>query len=325
MDFPRYRPRRLRRNEKLRELVRETTLGPKNFIYPLFVGPGRDRVQPVASMPGVAQFSVDRVVQECDEVNSLGIPAVILFGIPEHKDPLGSEAYADSGVVQQAIRAIKEKIPELLVITDVCLCEYTDHGHCGVIKNGDVDNDSTLELLVKEALSHARAGADMVGPSDMMDGRVGAIRTALDASSFSHVAIMAYSAKYASGFYGPFREAAESTPQFGDRRSYQMDPANADEALREVELDIREGADIVMVKPAMAYLDVIYRVKQKFGYPVAAYNVSGEYSMIKAAGQNGWIDEGRIMMEVLLAIKRAGADMILTYFAKDAARLLRGQ
>jgi len=276
-------------------------------------------------MPGVAQFSVDRVVQECDEVNSLGIPAVILFGIPEHKDPLGSEAYADSGVVQQAIRAIKEKIPELLVITDVCLCEYTDHGHCGVIKNGDVDNDSTLELLVKEALSHARAGADMVGPSDMMDGRVGAIRSALDASSFSHVAIMAYSAKYASGFYGPFREAAESTPQFGDRRSYQMDPANADEALREVELDIREGADIVMVKPAMAYLDVIYRVKQKFGYPVAAYNVSGEYSMIKAAGQNGWIDEGRIMMEVLLAIKRAGADMILTYFAKDAARLLRGQ
>ena len=325
MDFPRYRPRRLRRNEKLRELVRETTLGPKNFIYPLFVGPGLDRVQPVASMPGVAQFSVDRVVQECDEVNSLGIPAVILFGIPEHKDPLGSEAYADSGVVQQAIRAIKEKIPELLVITDVCLCEYTDHGHCGVIKNGDVDNDSTLELLVKEALSHARAGADMVGPSDMMDGRVGAIRSALDASSFSHVAIMAYSAKYASGFYGPFREAAESTPQFGDRRSYQMDPANADEALREVELDIREGADIVMVKPAMAYLDVIYRVKQKFGYPVAAYNVSGEYSMIKAAGQNGWIDEGRIMMEVLLAIKRAGADMILTYFAKDAARLLRGQ
>jgi len=276
-------------------------------------------------MPGVAKFSVDRVVQECGEVNSLGIPAVILFGIPEHKDPLGSEAYADSGVVQQAIRAIKEKIPELLVITDVCLCEYTDHGHCGVIKNGDVDNDSTLELLVKEALSHARAGADMVGPSDMMDGRVGAIRTALDASSFSHVAIMAYSAKYASGFYGPFREAAESTPQFGDRRSYQMDPANADEALREVELDIREGADIVMVKPAMAYLDVIYRVKQKFGYPVAAYNVSGEYSMIKAAGQNGWIDEGRIMMEVLLAIKRAGADMILTYFAKDAARLLRGQ
>jgi porphobilinogen synthase len=273
-------------------------------------------------MPGVAQLSVDRAVQECQDASSLGIPAVILFGLPEHKDPLGSEAYDDSGVVQQAIRAIKDKLPQLLVITDVCLCEYTDHGHCGVIKNGDVDNDSTLELLVKEALSHARAGADMVGPSDMMDGRVGAIRRALDENGFSHTAIMAYAAKYASGFYGPFREAAESTPQFGDRRSYQMDPANADEALREVEMDIREGADIVMVKPAMAYLDIVYRVKQKFGYPVAAYNVSGEYSMIKAAGQNDWIDEQRIMMEVLYAIRRAGADMILTYFAKDASRIL---
>jgi porphobilinogen synthase len=273
-------------------------------------------------MPGVAQLSVDRAVQECQDASSLGIPAVILFGLPERKDPLGSEAYDDSGVVQQAIRAIKDKLPQLLVITDVCLCEYTDHGHCGVIKNGDVDNDSTLELLVKEALSHARAGADMVGPSDMMDGRVGAIRRALDENGFSHTAIMAYAAKYASGFYGPFREAAESTPQFGDRRSYQMDPANADEALREVEMDIREGADIVMVKPAMAYLDIVYRVKQKFGYPVAAYNVSGEYSMIKAAGQNDWIDEQRIMMEVLYAIRRAGADMILTYFAKDAARVL---
>jgi len=276
-------------------------------------------------MPGVAQLSVDRVVEECAEVAALGIPAVILFGIPEHKDSVGSEAYANSGVVQQAIRAIKDKVPELLVITDVCLCEYTDHGHCGVIKDGDVENDRTLELLAEEALSHARAGADMVGPSDMMDGRVGAIRTALDQNGFNHVAIMAYAAKYASGFYGPFREAAESTPQFGDRRSYQMDPANADEALREVELDIREGADIVMVKPAMAYLDIVYRVKQKFGYPVAAYNVSGEYSMIKAASQNGWIDEARIMMEVLVAIKRAGADMILTYFAKDAVRLLSGQ
>jgi porphobilinogen synthase len=273
-------------------------------------------------MPGVAQLSVDRAVQECQDASSLGIPAVILFGLPERKDPLGSEAYDDSGVVQQAIRAIKDKLPQLLVITDVCLCEYTDHGHCGVIKNGDVDNDSTLELLVKEALSHARAGADMVGPSDMMDGRVGAIRRALDENGFSHTAIMAYAAKYASGFYGPFREAAESTPQFGDRRSYQMDPANADEALREVEMDIREGADIVMVKPAMAYLDIVYRVKQKFGYPVAAYNVSGEYSMIKAAGQNDWIDEQRIMMEVLYAIRRAGADMILTYFAKDASRIL---
>jgi porphobilinogen synthase len=275
-------------------------------------------------MPGVAQLSVDRAVRECEETGALGIPAVILFGIPEHKDSAGSEAYSDDGVVQRAIRAIKEKTPEMLVITDVCLCEYTDHGHCGVIKNGDVDNDATLELLAREALSHARAGADMVGPSDMMDGRVGAIRGALDENGFAHTAIMAYAAKYASGFYGPFREAAESTPQFGDRRSYQMDPANADEALREVEMDIREGADIVMVKPAMAYLDIVYRVKQKFGYPVAAYNVSGEYSMIKAAGANAWVDEQRIMMEVLFSIRRAGADMILTYFAKDAARLLHG-
>ena len=322
MDYPKYRPRRLRRNERIRELIRETTISPKNLIYPLFVGPGKDRAQPVSSMPGVAQLSVDRAVIECQEVRALGIPAVILFGIPEHKDSLGTEAWADTGVVQQAIRAIKEKLPELLVITDVCLCEYTDHGHCGVVKNGDVDNDATLELLAKEALSHARAGADIVGPSDMMDGRVGAIRQAFDQSGFENVAIMAYAAKYASGFYGPFREAAESTPQFGDRRSYQMDPANTDEALREVALDIREGADIVMVKPALAYLDVIYRVKQKFGYPVAAYNVSGEYSMIKAAGQNGWVDETRVMMEVLLSIRRAGADMILTYFAKDLARLV---
>jgi porphobilinogen synthase len=322
MDFPIYRPRRLRRNQMLRELVRETSLEPRSFIYPLFVGPGKDKAQPVSSMPGVAQLTVDRAVKECVEVKSLGIHGVILFGIPEEKDSLGSEAYADQGVVQQAIRAIKEKIPELLVVTDVCLCEYTDHGHCGVVKNGDVDNDSTLELLAREALSHAKAGADIIAPSDMMDGRVAAIRKILDDSGFSATPIMAYAAKYASGFYGPFREAAESTPQFGDRRSYQMNPANADEALREVELDIREGADIVMVKPAMAYLDIIYRVKQKFGYPVAAYNVSGEYSMVKAAGQNGWIDEARIMMEVLFAIRRAGADMILTYFAKDAAKLL---
>jgi len=321
MEFPAYRPRRLRRNEKLRALVRETTLSPDNLIYPIFVSPGENKAQPVSSMPGVAQLSVDLAVKECEEVQALGIPAVILFGIPDHKDSLGTEAYADSGIVQQAIRAVKEKLPELLVITDVCLCEYTDHGHCGVIKNGDVDNDSTLELLAKEALSHARAGADIVAPSDMMDGRVGAIRQSLDQNGFEQIAIMAYAAKYASGFYGPFREAAESTPQFGDRRSYQMDPANADEALREVELDIREGADIVIVKPAMAYLDIVYRVKQKFGYPVAAYNVSGEYSMIKAAGRNNWIDEERIMLEVLFAIKRAGADMILTYFAKDVARL----
>ena len=322
MDFPKYRPRRLRRNKKIRELVRETTLNINNFIYPLFVCPGKDRVLPVASMPGVAQQSVDRIVKDCQEVDSLGIPGVILFGIPEGKDPMGSEAYADTGVVQNAIKEIKEKVPGLLVITDVCLCEYTDHGHCGLIKGGEVDNDATLELLAKEALSHAQAGADMVAPSDMMDGRVGVIRTALDQNGFSQVAIMAYAAKYASGFYGPFREAAESTPQFGDRLSYQMDPANTDEALREVELDIREGADIVMVKPAMAYLDVIYRVKQKFGYPVAAYNVSGEYSMVKAAGRNDWIDEKRIMTELLISIKRAGADIILTYFAKDMAKEL---
>jgi porphobilinogen synthase len=325
MNFPIYRPRRLRRNERLRGLIRETGLEPKNLIYPLFVGPGKNKAEPVSSMPGVAQLSVDRAVKECGEVDALGIPAIILFGIPEQKDAIGSEAYGDNGVVQQTIRAVKEKLPDMIVITDVCLCEYTDHGHCGVIKNGDVDNDSTLELLAKEALSHASAGADIIAPSDMMDGRVGAIRKILDDNGFQQTPIMAYAAKYASGFYGPFREAAESTPQFGDRRSYQMDPANADEALREVEMDIREGADIVMVKPAMAYLDIIYRVKQKFGYPVAAYNVSGEYSMIKAAGLNGWIDEQRIMMEVLFAIRRAGADMILTYFAKDAAKLLHGR
>ncbi|HEY2988188.1 MAG TPA: porphobilinogen synthase [Candidatus Binatia bacterium] len=325
MEFPTYRPRRLRRNERLRALVRETNLSASNLIYPLFVGPGKDSAQPVASMPGVAQLSVDRAAKECSEVSALGIPAVILFGIPEHKDSVGSEAYLDNGVVQRAVRAIKERVPELLVVTDVCLCEYTDHGHCGVIKNGDVDNDATLDLLVKEALSHAKAGADIVAPSDMMDGRVGAIRKALDQDGFDQLAIMAYAAKYASGFYAPFREAAESTPQFGDRRSYQMDPGNADEALREVELDIREGADIVMVKPAMTYLDIVYRVKQKFGYPVAAYNVSGEYSMVKAAAKNGWIDERRIVLELLLSIKRAGADMILTYFAKDVARELHGK
>ncbi len=322
MKFPIYRPRRLRKNARLRELICETSLSPKNLIYPLFVGPGKDRARPINSMPGVAQLSVDRAVHECEEVNSLEVPAVILFGIPERKDAVGSEAYAENGIVQQAIRAIKERLPELLIVTDVCLCEYTDHGHCGVIKNGAVDNDSTIELLAREALSHARAGADIIAPSDMMDGRVAAIRRLLDENGFAEIPIMSYAAKYASGFYGPFREAAESTPQFGDRRAYQMAPSNAEEALREVELDIREGADIVMVKPALAYLDIIYRVKQRFGYPVAAYNVSGECSMIKAAGQNGWIDEERIMLEVLLAIKRAGADMILTYFAKDVARLL---
>ena len=322
MSFPAYRARRLRKNEKLRQMVRETTLTAGNLIYPLFVGPGTNVVRPVSSMPGVAQLSVDRAVLECRDAAALGIPAVILFGIPETKDALGSEASISDGVVQQAVRAIKDNVTDLLVVTDVCLCEYTDHGHCGVIKNGAVDNDSTLELLAQEALSHAEAGADIVAPSDMMDGRVGAIRRALDSNGFDQIAIMAYAAKYASGFYGPFREAAESTPQFGDRRSYQMDPANTDEALREVELDIQEGADIVMVKPALAYLDVIYRVKEQFGYPVAAYNVSGEYSMIKAAGINGWIDEERIILEVLLSIRRAGADMILTYFAKQLARAL---
>jgi porphobilinogen synthase len=322
MQFPVYRPRRLRKSEKLRQLIRETTLTAGNLIFPLFVGPGTNVVRPVSSMPGVAQLSVDRAVVECREAAALGIPAVILFGIPETKDALGSEASNTDGVVQQAVRAIKDNVPELLVVTDVCLCEYTDHGHCGLIKNGTVDNDSTLQLLAEEALSHAQAGADIVAPSDMMDGRVGAIRRVLDSNGFDQIAIMAYAAKYASGFYGPFREAAESTPQFGDRRSYQMDPANSDEALREVELDIQEGADIVMVKPALAYLDVIYRIKERFGYPVAAYNVSGEYSMIKAAGINGWIDEERIMLEVLLSIRRAGADIILTYFAKDFARFL---
>jgi porphobilinogen synthase len=322
MAFPVTRARRLRRSERLRDLVRETVLTPNDFIYPLFVCPGRDRIQPVSSMPGVAQLSVDRIVKEAEEVRGLGIPGVILFGIPEGKDALGTEAYATNGVVQQAIRAIKEKVPDLLVVTDVCLCEYTDHGHCGVIRDGDVDNDGTLELLAQEALSHALAGADVVAPSDMMDGRVSAIRSVLDQNGLQHVTIMAYAAKYASGFYGPFREAAESTPQFGDRRSYQMDPGNSDEAMKEVALDIQEGADIVMVKPALSYLDVIARVKERFDYPVAAYNVSGEYSMIKAAALNGWIDEERVVPEVLLSIKRAGADIILTYFAKDMARIL---
>ena len=322
MAFPATRPRRLRRTPLLRDLVRETALSPRDFIYPLFVCPGRGRTQPVSSMPGVAQLSVDRAAEEAETVRGLGIPGVILFGVPEAKDPVGSEAYADHGVVQEAIRAIKDRVPDLLVVTDVCLCEYTDHGHCGVVEDGDVDNDGTLELLAREALSHARAGADVVAPSDMMDGRVGAIRTALDQDGFPQVAILSYAAKYASAFYGPFREAAESTPRFGDRRSYQMDPGNGDEALREVEADIAEGADMVMVKPALSYLDVISRVKRRFGFPTAAYNVSGEYAMIKAAARNGWLDESRVVPEVLLSIKRAGADWILTYFAKDMAKLL---
>jgi porphobilinogen synthase len=326
MGFPDYRPRRLRKNENFRRMIRETRLSIDNLIMPLFIVPGTKVTNPVRSMPGIAQLSVDCAVEECKAIRDLGIPAVILFGIPDKKDSAGSGAYSDHGIVQQALRAIKAAVPDLVLITDVCLCEYTDHGHCGVIAaddaTGNVDNDSTLDLLAKEALSHAKAGADMVAPSDMMDGRVGAIRERLDEEGFDQTPIMAYAAKFASGFYGPFRDAAESTPQFGDRRSYQMDPPNADEALREVELDIEEGADIVMVKPALAYLDLIWRVKERFGYPVAAYNVSGEYAMLKAAAHNGWLDEARVMMETLVAMRRAGADMILTYFAKDAARLL---
>ncbi len=303
-------------------MVRETSLSPDDFIYPLFVTFGKKVRKEIKSMPGCFQESVDMIVRHAKEVYSLGIPSVLLFGIPEQKDEIGSGAYDPHGVVQKAIREIKNKLPELYVITDVCMCEYTSHGHCGIIEGGDVKNDATLELLAKEAVSHAKAGADMVAPSDMMDGRVGAIRTALDGEGFSETPIMSYAAKYASAFYGPFREAAESTPQFGDRRSYQMDPANRREALREVALDIDEGADIVMVKPAMTYLDVISDVRENFDLPVAAYNVSGEYSVIKAAAKLGWIDETRAMLEVLTSIKRAGADMILTYFAKEAAKAL---
>ncbi len=325
MYFPIYRARRLRKNETLRRMVRETKLSRDDFVYPLFVMHGRKVRNEISSMPGIAQLSVDLAVKEAQEAFDLGIPAGILFGIPKKKDPRGSEAYARSGIIQQAIRAIKDKLPDLIVITDVCLCEYTSHGHCGVILKGQVDNDATLELLARMSLSHAEAGADMVAPSDMMDGRVRAIREILDQNGQENVPIMAYAAKHASGFYGPFREAAESTPQFGDRKSYQMDPANAREALREVRLDVQEGADIIMVKPALPYLDIIRAVREEFDLPVGAYNVSGEYSMIKAAAQRGWIEEERVMMEVLTGIKRAGADLILTYFAKDAARLLQSE
>jgi len=322
MAHPIYRPRRLRDKPLLRKMVRETSLASDDLIYPLFVVHGRGLRQPIASMPGQHRLSVDEVVKEAKDAASMGIPAVLLFGIPEDKDLYGSEAYADEGIVQQATRAIKDTVPDLLVITDVCLCEYTSHGHCGVVEDGRVKNDPTLELLARTAVSHAEAGADLVAPSDMMDGRVAAIREGLDEAGFSETPIMAYSAKYASSFYGPFREAAESTPQFGDRRSYQMDPANAVEALREIALDIDEGADIVMVKPALPYLDVVSRVKAEFGLPLAAYSVSGEYAMIRAAGTLGWLDEERVMMEVLVSIRRAGADLVITYFAKDAARLL---
>ncbi len=296
-----------------------------DFIFPLFVTHGRGIRNEISSMPGIAQLSVDLAVKEAEEVYKLGIPAVILFGIPKKKDLRGKEAYARSGIIQQAIRAIKNKLPEMVVITDVCLCEYTSHGHCGLVVKGQVDNDATLKLLAKMSLSHAEAGADMVAPSDMMDGRVKIIREALDQNGFEDIPIMSYAAKHASGFYGPFREAAESTPQFGDRKSYQMDPANAREAIRETALDVQEGADIIMVKPALPYLDIIRAVREEFNLPVGAYNVSGEYSMIKAAAQRGWIEEERVMMEVLTGIKRAGADLILTYFAKDAARLLKSK
>jgi porphobilinogen synthase len=322
MAFPKNRPRRLRRNETLRRMVRETRLAPDDLIQPYFVCPGREVSKPVAAMPGVSQLSVDYAIRAARETHAAGVPAIILFGIPEHKDPQGSEAWDENGPVQRAIREIKEHVPGLAVITDVCMCEYTNHGHCGAIAANDVDNDATLELLARAALSHVRAGADIVAPSDMMDGRVAAIRAALDNENFADIPILAYSAKFASAFYGPFREAAESAPQFGDRRSYQMDPPNGDEAMREIALDLEEGADIVMVKPALPYLDLIYRAKHEFNAPVAAYNVSGEYAMIRAAGINGWLDEERATMEVLTAIKRAGADLILTYFATQVARHL---
>jgi porphobilinogen synthase len=322
MGHPIYRPRRLREKPLLRRMVRETRLAVDDFVYPLFVTHGRGVRQAIGSMPGQHRLSVDEAVKEAKDAAGMGIPAVLLFGIPEDKDARGSEAYAEDGIVQQATRAIKDTVPDLLVITDVCLCEYTSHGHCGVVEEGRVKNDPTLELLARTALSQAEAGADIVAPSDMMDGRVAAIREALDEANFGETPIMAYSAKYASAFYGPFREAAESAPQFGDRRSYQMDPPNGLEALREVALDIDEGADIVMVKPALAYLDVIARVKMDFGVPLAAYSVSGEYAMIRAAGRLGWLDEERAMMEALVAIRRAGADIVITYFAKDVARLL---
>ena len=322
MSFPIHRPRRLRRTEALRRMVRETDLRPSDFIYPLFVVEGRGVRKPVPSMPGIDNLSVDLAVAEAKRARAAGVPSVILFGIPGHKDPRGTGAWADDGIVQKALRALKDSVPELQLIADVCLCEYTDHGHCGVIHGGDVDNDQSLPLLAQMAVSCAKAGADIVAPSDMMDGRVRAIRSALDEASLSRIPILSYAAKYASGFYGPFREAAQSTPQFGDRRGYQMDPGNVREALKETALDLEEGADMVMVKPALSYLDVIPEVKERFDVPVAAYNVSGEYAMVKAAAANGWIDGPRVMMEVLTSIKRAGADLILTYHAVEAAELL---
>ena len=328
MPFPRQRPRRLRRTETLRAMVRETALAPTDFVLPLFAMPGRGERREVSSMPGVFQLSVDQVVAEAKRAAEASVPSVILFGLPEHKDARGSAGWDPDGPVARSVSAIKQALPDMIVVTDVCMCEYTDHGHCGQLSERggrvDVDNDATLELLAREALCHARAGADVVAPSDMMDGRVGAIRDALDAEGFGHVAVLSYAAKYASGFYGPFREAADSAPKSGDRRSYQMDPANAREALKEVALDLEEGADIVMVKPALSYLDVISKVRERVDVPVAAYNVSGEYSMVKAAARAGFIEETRVMLEILTSIKRAGADIILTYHAIDAARALGG-
>jgi porphobilinogen synthase len=318
--FPAYRPRRLRRREALRRLVRETRVVAEQLLQPLFVVPGSRVENPVESMPGVMQQSVDRAAEECRRLADLGVTGVLLFGVPETKDARGSGALAADGIIPRALAAIRRAAPDLVLVTDVCLCEYTDHGHCGVVRDGDVDNVATLELLAAEALAHARAGADVVAPSDMMDGRVGAIRRALDGAGFAHLPILSYAAKFASALYGPFRDAAGSTPAFGDRRGYQMDPANAEEALREVALDVEEGADMVMVKPALPYLDVVRRVKERFGYPVAAYQVSGEYAMLKAAAARGWIDEARAVEETLTAIRRAGADVIVTYFARDVAR-----
>ncbi|QSV46964.1 porphobilinogen synthase [Geobacter benzoatilyticus] len=323
MFFPTFRARRIRGKEVFRRMVRETALSANDLIYPMFSAFGKGIKKEISSMPGIYQQSIEHIVEEAQEVYELGVPAVILFGIPETKDAVGSDAYAEHGIIQETIRALKKQVPGLAVITDVCMCEYTDHGHCGIIKDGDVDNDETLELLAKEALSHAEAGADMVAPSDMMDGRVMAIREILDNHGYKHIPLMSYAVKYASGYYGPFREAAESTPQFGDRRSYQMDAGNRREAIREARMDVEEGADIIMVKPGLPYLDIVRDLREEFDLPVAVYNVSGEYSMIKAAGRAGWIDEERVMMETLLSFKRAGADLILTYHAKEAARVLK--
>ena len=323
MFFPAYRARRIRGRDVFRRMVRETDLSVNDLIYPMFVTFGRGVRTEVSSMPGIFQQSVENIVAEAVEVRELGIPAVLLFGIPETKDAVGSSAFLENGVVQEAIREIKKNAPGLAVITDVCMCEYTDHGHCGLIRDGEVDNDATLELLCKEALSHVKAGADMVAPSDMMDGRVRAIREALDVNAFANVPIMSYAVKYASGYYGPFREAADSAPRFGDRRSYQMDPANRLEAIREAAMDVEEGADILMVKPGLPYLDIVREVRNEFNLPLAVYNVSGEYSMVKAAARNGWIDEERVVMETMIAFKRAGADLILTYHARDVAQILR--